>query len=324
MRNFYLLLLIFPFMEKARSITSLLKGFDSKSVKKIKKLKFSGVEGMDVYNITSPIKIKNYRYLLGRAELRDFEVGSLVMFFRMKKGERVWIADKHCPVFNLQDPFIFRFGKMVVFGGVEVNRVSVSEGLMWRTVFYRGSDIHNLRRFAYGPWGMKGIRFVRLPGGKVGLFTRPQGKKGRRGRIGFEILDSVSKIKPQTLRKAGVLKGMFAKGEWGGVNQVKILKNGKLGVLGHVARFSKDKKERHYFPITFWFDAETREFGGIKIIARRADLPDGEAKREDLYNVIYPGGILRNTDGSAKLYAGVGDAEAYEITIEDPFLEYEG
>jgi len=39
--------------------------------------------------------------------------------------------------------------------------------------------------------------------------------------------------------------------------------------------------------------------------------------------VIFPGGIERNSDKTATLFVGLSDAEAYSITIEDPFLEYE-
>jgi len=310
--------------ESVRSIKSLLASYDSSNILKCKKLDFEGVTGLDVYNIASPFKLKGVNYLLGRVELRDFEVGSLAVFFTKKGKEKYWKRSK-APVFNLQDPFWIRFNGEIVIGGVEIMQKNVERGLKWRTVFYRGKSLGKLRRFAEGPWGMKGIRFVRL-NGKIYLFTRPQGKKGRRGKIGFRVLNSLSELKPRKISGAGIIKGMFAKGEWGGVNQVHVLKNKKLGVLGHIAKFEKDNSgevRRYYYPISFCFDPETEEFSGMKILACRGDLPEGDSKRKDLYHVIYPGGLIRVKGKKAKLYAGVSDVESYEITIKDPFLEYE-
>jgi hypothetical protein len=42
-------------------------------------------------------------------------------------------------------------------------------------------------------------------------------------------------------------------------------------------------------------------------------------------DVVFSGGLVRNIDeGKAVLYAGISDAEAQRITIDDPFLGYEG
>ncbi|MGC9309644.1 MAG: DUF1861 family protein [Candidatus Nanoarchaeia archaeon] len=312
---------------KPKTIKSLLAAYHPENIKKVKKLNFEGIQNnIDIYNITAPFKIKRTQYILGRVELRDFEIGSLSVFFYKQKHKRIWRRCKDSPVFNLQDPFRIRFNGQIIIGGVEIEQKSVEKGLDYRTVFYKGRELNKLRRCAKGPRRMKGIRFKKIGNKKIAVFTRPQGKKGGRGKIGFEILDSLNKLTPQHLRKAKIIDNMFAKGEWGGVNDIHILKDGNLGVLGHIAKFVKDKdgKKRYYYPITFKFNPETREFSGMKILVCRSDLPAGDSKRPDLYNVIYPGGIIRNKQkGEAKLYAGVSDAESYEITIKDPFKEYE-
>lgn len=55
----------------------------------------------------------------------------------------------------------------------------------------------------------------------------------------------------------------------------------------------------------------------------RALFPAGEPKRPYLADVLFSGGIIRLADGQADLYTGVSDCEAHQITIPDPFLEYE-
>jgi hypothetical protein len=308
-----------------QSINQILKVYKTDGVKNAKKIRFAKVEKQDVYNVTAPFQCKNSTYILGRVEPRDIEESARMIFFK-KKGN-YWYPDSNCPVFDLQDPFITNLGGTFVLGGVQVKpNPRKPFALTYRTLFYKGTDIHNLKKFAAGPWGMKGIRLIQLPQDKIGVFTRPQGNKGRRGNIGFTTINSLANLSPRLLSKVELIPDQFARGEWGGVNEVLILKTGKLGILGHIARFSRDKRRdyrmRFYYPMVFAFDPKTRKASSIRVLVRRAELPEGDAKRPDLYNVVYPGGIIRE-NSKAKLYAGVGDAEAYEIMIKDPFKYYE-
>ncbi len=300
-----------------RGVKELLKNYKSAFFIRAKKLKFRGIGRNDVYNITAPFKIKKTEYLFGRVEPHEFPNSKIVLF---RKRKNYWVPDEKFKELFLEDPFFTTIGDLFVLGGVEVEKKN--EKLRYRTAFYRGKEIHSLKRFAYGPWGMKDIRLVELPNDGIGVFTRPQGKKGRRGKIGFTIIDSLSKLTPRKLSSAELIRGQFYRGEWGGVNQAMVLDNGKLGILGHIARYSKDKKNRFYYPVVFCFDYFRWEKTPLKIILRRAELPEGEAKTPGLYNVIFPGGIIREGE-NAKLYVGVGDAEAYEVTIKDPFKTYE-
>ncbi|EHL2570675.1 DUF1861 family protein, partial [Listeria monocytogenes] len=44
-----------------------------------------------------------------------------------------------------------------------------------------------------------------------------------------------------------------------------------------------------------------------------------EPKRPDLADVVFSGGLIRNPDGTATLYAGIGDSDAQKLAIPDPF-----
>lgn len=309
-------------MSSENSISKLIAKYDSSSVKRATRLKFESIGMFDVYNITAPFKVRRSMYILGRVEMRDNELGAKVMFFK-KKG-RTWVFDPYAPIFNMQDPFITKIGDLFVVGGVEVMQKSLGGKIRYRTVFYKGSDIYSLRQFATGPWGMKDIRLVGLDGGKVGIFTRPQGRKGGKGKIGFTIVNSLSGVKARKISNAEILKDQFDKGEWGGVNETHLLDNGLIGVLGHIAKFKEDNGEkfRYYYPITFIFNPETMKFSDMKIIATRKKIPKSHAKRPDLYNVIFPGGLIREGYKS-KLYVGVADAEAFKLILDDPFKEIE-
>ena len=57
----------------------------------------------------------------------------------------------------------------------------------------------------------------------------------------------------------------------------------------------------------------------MKLIAVRDNFALGAAKRKDLIDVIFSGGLERNKNKKAMLYCGVSDAEGHRIEIDDPF-----
>jgi hypothetical protein len=231
---------------------------------------------------------------------------------------------EHAHTYNLQDPFIAKISGELVFGGVEVITAEDNphEIISWVTQFYRGKHIDSLCHFASGPGTMKDIRLIELTDGKIGVFTRPQGELGGRGKIGFTIIHSLDNLHAETFLKAEILHGQFVEEEWGGANEVHLLRNGYLGIVGHIACFD-DVLNKHYYSMAFAFNPTTYEKTPIKIIAERADFPDGPEKRPDLEDVIFSGGLIRLENGRASLSVGVSDAEAYLIEIPDPFIEFE-
>lgn len=306
---------------KRESCQSLLNEYRDKDLPvHWEKINFSGVESRDVYNITAPFKGGEELVIAGRVEERDSEESKVVFFI---EKDNTWFPDEDAPVFSLQDPFVTWIKGKLVFGGVEIYPHPEKDGeLGWRTIFYCGDNIYNLQRFAQGPDGMKDIRLVELADGKIGVFTRPQGKIGGRGTIGFTKLESLQDLTKRTIIEARLLNNQFIPEEWGGVNEVHLLENGLLGVLGHIACFDIEGN-RHYYPMVFPFNPEIEEAGNIEIIACRNELPNGPAKRPDLVDVLFSGGIQRIGDGKAVLYMGVSDVEAYRVIIPDPFLKYE-
>ena len=59
------------------------------------------------------------------------------------------------------------------------------------------------------------------------------------------------------------------------------------------------------------------------MIAQRADFPDGPAKRPDLVDVLFSGGMVRLGEGRARMYVGLSDAQAGSVELPDPFSAYE-
>ncbi|PTQ57847.1 MAG: hypothetical protein BSOLF_0709 [Candidatus Carbobacillus altaicus] len=281
-------------------------------------LHFQGVADRDVYNITAPFEDAGRMIIAGRVERRDSEQ-SEVYFFAEKDG--VYVPLSYAPVLALQDPFVTRIGGELIFGGVETfihPRGTPPRFLWWRTILFRGRDVASLRPFFEGPQGMKDLRLVELADGSVGVFTRPQGKKGGRGKIGFTRISSLDDLTIQVIEDAPLLEGLFLDEDWGGVNDAYVLEDGSVGVLGHIACFD-ERGHRNYFALTFRFDPDTFTYTDVQVIAERSNFLKGPAKREDLVNVVFPGGLVRMEGGQAYLYAGVSDVGAQRLLIPDPF-----
>jgi hypothetical protein len=314
------------YTEQAKSSVELLKAFTAGNSKgnsliRGEKLIFGGVDTRDVYNITAPFMDNGELVLAGRVENRDKE-SSEVIFFVQRKGE--WVPRNGAPIFALQDPFITFIRGELVFGGVEVYFDGDDPHYVtsWQTEFYRGHSINSLEPFAKGPLTMKDIRLVGLENGRIGVFTRPMMVDGARALIGYAEIGTLEELTEEVISGAELFRHQFLPEEWGGANEAHLLSDGKVGVLGHIA-FMEHNNIRHYYPMVFAYEPATHRYSPVKLIATRSMFPDGPAKRPDLEDVIFSGGLVRHKNGTASLYVGVSDAEAHVLVIPDPFLEYE-
>lgn len=276
-------------------------------------------ENKDVYNITAPFWDEGKLWIAGRVEARDSEYSRIAFF--TKEGD-FWQEEETEPMY-LQDPFTARIGKELVLGGVEVFDDAENPGhLNYRTVFYRGTGIRTLCRFAAGPDRMKDIRLCDLEEGNILVLTRPQGEKGGRGTIGYTFLKSLDELDKETIGQAKLLENQFIPEEWGGANELHRLADGKIGVLSHIAKFDSEGN-RHYYASAFCFHPADGWYSPMKLIAERKDFQPGPSKRPDLEDVIFSGGLIRLPGNTAELYCGVSDAEGQKVLIEDPFAEFE-
>ncbi len=280
-------------------------------------LQFGGVGDKDVYNITAPFAWNGQTYLLGRVEARDTE-HSEIIFFQLA-GESWAPVTSIPPLEGLQDPCITFVDGELILGGVKFPVLLPDGSTGWRMEFYRGNNNGQLTHCFTGPDKMKDIRFKQLEDGRIAIFTRPQGVKGGRGKIGFVIADSFEEMTAEMIEEAPLIENQFLDSEWGGANEVHLLQNGHLGVLGHVASFD-EQDHRHYYPMVFSVNPLNGEASELRIIAERRDFPPGPSKRSDLVDVIFSGGLVRDGSGRACLYAGLSDAAAALLTICDPFL----
>ncbi len=211
-------------------------------------------------------------------------------------------------------------GDELVLGGVSISVDTTQRRVTgWRTVFYRGRSIETLTPFARGPEKMKDIRLLQLPDGGIAVATRPF-IKGQ-GTIGFTILRNLDELDARTsLASAPLFVNQFADKEWGGANELHVLRNGHIGVLGHMACWdAAGHGVRHYYPMVFVIDSVNWRHTPPLIIAERSVFPAGPSKRPDLHDVVFSSGLVRQGNGTALLYAGLSDCEVGAVCISDPF-----
>lgn len=328
-----------PFEQKG--VAQLLSEYLPRSKEVGEKMVFDITPGLTAHNPSVPFLFQGKEYIAVRADILEEELTSRVIICQNDKG--VWKEAKELAVFqfeNAEDPGITIIGGRPVLTFVRFQKVD--DGFRLRQEFYLLAENGVFMPLPFtGPLNMKDIRLT--PGDLVGVsgFGRPKEHTlGERtlyqgsgeGTISYFETETLGGINTELIEHASLLTGMFKEGEWGGVNQVHRLKNGLLGLIGHIA-YQDEQERKHYYSIAFAFDSKTKQFSSLKIIATRGDFPEGKVKpvrsskgeiREDvLQDIIFSGGLLRQEDGTARLFVGLSDAEAGVITIEDPFLEYE-
>ncbi|MBC1514182.1 DUF1861 family protein [Listeria booriae] len=306
-----------------KEIAELLKEYRAKNeATAVERLRFVGAFDHDVYNITAPFVVNGTEVIAGRIEARDSEMAHIGFF---EKQDGAWVLLENTTELALQDPFVTRIDNAWLIGGVEVFPSAEDPAkLAWLTCLYRGTSLTDLTLVFQGPVGMKDLRLKQLPSGEIAVFTRPQGEKGGRGKIGFCLVKNLAELTVACVEEAPLLAPHFADEEWGGANEIHLLKNGQLGVLGHIANFDS-AGDRHYYAAVCVVNPATSEIVvPMTIISERADFLEGPTKRPDLVDVVFSGGLVRKPDGTADLYVGISDADAQKRVIRDPFVKFEG
>lgn len=287
-------------------------------------LSFSGMNGYDVYNCSIPFAWKNRRYIFGRVERREDFANSVTFLFE-ETGPDQFAPVEGAVVYPLEDPHVAVIDGEIILGGTHVrkrrNEIDTLYGY-----YYRGRDLKFLSHFTCGPANMKDIRLVQLKNGQVGVFTRPRGKRiaelyGSEAVVGFAVLNSIDELDATIVDRARVIDGLFSEGEWGGCNQCYLLRDGRIGVIGH--RCYKEPSEhvilQAYMNISFIFDPESFSVSDMKVIGDKASYPDTPCMLPYLADCAFTSGIEMLPNGKANLYSGLGDVAQGRIMIDPPF-----
>jgi len=272
-----------------------------------------------VYNPTHGFMYEGKKTLAARVEPRNNPFDSKVKFFQ-QDNDAVWRVNEQLPTFKMEDPFISVFNGEYLLGGVEVDSIDNDILTGYRTVFYSGRTLNDLHKVAHGPESMKDIRLLPLENGKTAVFARPKPFNSQtaleNGRIAFAEVTNLDELLLK-IPEAVVLPNLYTEMQWGGSNQVLRLQNGNVSVLAHEAYF--DEKGRNYDTTIFEFDMKTKQAISENVLVQRDVFPMTEAKTEELFPVVFPGGIAPTSDTEIfTLYAGISDAAIGTIDFRWP------
>lgn len=293
------------------------------------RLTFHGADGYDVYNCSIPFRWGDREYIYGRVERREKWAASVVRLFQRTEQD-VYTLVPDSMIYQLEDPFVSLIHGEMILGGTHVQKKN-GEIDTFYGYFYRGKDPEHLEYYTTGPANMKDIRLVELSDGRIGVLSRPRGEEiraryGSESLIGWTVIPSLEDLNAGLIVSAEPITHLFQKDEWGGCNQCYLLKDGKIGVIGHKCfhemRDSTDVQV--YMNISFVLDPATAEAGEEKVIGTASCYPDWEPKVPHLADCTFTGGIVMREDGKADLYAGVGDTCEGRLVIEDPFRDHGG
>ncbi|GAC1463846.1 MAG: DUF1861 family protein [Chloroflexota bacterium] len=276
-------------------------------------ISLDGIDGCDAYNPSGALHHNGHTYHYARVEPRGDEFASWSVLFR-QTCDTQWEMDSSLPRFHLQDPFVAVIRGEHVVGGVRILE-KTGERVFFETVFLRGDSPSTLVEFARGPRNMKDLRLVALKDGKVGIFTRPLGGIGGRGRVGYTEVDDLDQIDADRIESADLLPKQPVESQWWGVNDACVLDDRRIGVIAHMAKFHG--AERRYYAVAFVFDRQTRAIvRDPHIVADRSLFPHHPSKRQDLVDVVFPASF---NPRSGLLLAGISDTTIGVVRIDDPF-----
>ena len=156
------------------------------------RIAFGGVGGKDVYNIAAPFTDGGVPVIAGARGIAGTASMPRSSFFAEREGQ--WLPLEGAPVLELQDPFHTRIGGELSSAAWrstasrEAERAPVAYRLLPRTRRPQPEAVLQwARRHAGSP-------LDRARGRDIGVFTRPQGENGGRGKIGYTRVKSLDEL----------------------------------------------------------------------------------------------------------------------------------
>lgn len=195
-------------------------------------------------------------------------------------------------------------------------------------LFKLNPKLKNLEKVAESPRFAKGLHIAEYKDGIIGV-VRMQREEYGRGKICFFTAPSPDGVQDvmDNLREKTQIIEMFHPDEWGGINDLLPLEDGRFLAVGHIARLRVDEnnvEHKEYAITTAYLNPETRELTDLKIVMTMDDLKDADGglvkdkfppKKPILENVIYP--TNAELEGNRlTIYAGAKDALPYKFTVE--------
>jgi len=71
------------------------------------------------------------------------------------------------------------------------------------------------------------------------------------------------------------IEEQFRDQEYGGINELRLFKNGQIGAIGNIVYIDKEVK-KHYYALVFTFNPLTAVSSPLRIIVTRKNFPQDQ------------------------------------------------
>lgn len=305
--------------------------------------------GISAYNASRMFRVGEVPHMLVREEGHrpDQELTSRLAIYQCSEdGRHCWPPTVE--ITNLkeltkgriaQDPAISFVKDNWVLTWVEVTLNNPNDPLqdnVHKSVIAIGRTLDKLERLVESDEGTKGVRFVELLDGRIGISTRPV-LEGECKVVCFTIANSWKDVTTELLKSAKEVEGLSVDGAWAGPNDMALLANGDISMPMHLGQYVENgiPNNRIYDAAHCVLTPEPENNPGrsakanyLKIIARAEDFnistSEAPPKRPDLNNILYTSWlrIARKMGGDAIWMGGFRDKYVAGIEVPDPLEEW--
>lgn len=277
---------------------------------------------IDHYNVSEPIEVAGQELMLTREEERSSE-NSVVKAYIHNKEKDIWQPMTEVrPMAGYQDPsYLGEIKGQKCFCATNTQVNEKNEVInYWAELFAINGDLNHIEQVAKGPEKSKLLHLIQTGPEEIDGFIRMQGGEFGRGKIcHFQIreMDDLQNVLDNIGAQTEIID-IFDKDEWGGFNDLHLLPDGRVDVLGHIARLVKDEKDqdkKEYYVFSAIFDPKTNLVSELKIILSRGDLPvEAEPKKPEVENVLYPNNSVLEDD-KRHIYTSISDSKQVVATV---------
>lgn len=262
-------------------------------------------------SISSPFDIFNETHMI--AAVKDSTYESKLVLLKKDTGF-LYHIEKELPIVNVLYPHITLLNGMIALEGI----LSIDSNNK-QVCLYVGESLDTLELKLVLPSFITGMRIVEY-NNRIHAFFTVKGGQYEHGKIAYQSYASLDDMKRSTFNNIQVFSNHFIRGEFGGVNDIHILRNGLFGIIGHAAYVDHDGF-KHSYPIAFGFNIENHKSTKLKVLLEKSSL-NIKIPKQHFNDSMFISGLNRGANNRANLIVET-DHKIFSIIIDDPFIEFE-
>lgn len=294
-------------------IKDLLFDFRHKAKSEIQtnEVSFVGKDANQILSTTASFEINQETFMI--ASIKDSNQFSKLVLLKKDTGF-LYHVEEDLNIFNVNYPHLAMIHNQYVLEGV----LRIDENNK-QSCLYVGPNLKSLELKVVFPPFIKSVRVFEYSN-KIHAFYTVSGQNYGTGKIAHAAYNSFDEMKQSSFNNIQVFSNHFISGESGGINDIHILQNGLIGIVGHIT-YTDSYDTEHSYPCAFAFNIDNNKSTKLKIILEKSSLNLSSTKKY-FTDKIHTSGLIRRANNRASLYIET-DQKIYSIIFDDPFVEFE-